>query len=397
MRTARLGMPLLVVLMAVGTLVTPAPAAAATGVPSSGTSPVTAQARTSLELAAEAYMIRAHNDQRRAGSSRDGSSYGDVSRQPRLQPWTDMMTVSRRWSDTIGIGNFRHNPDHEHQYGYRSAWGENIALRSIKPTSQGPPTRSEVLATSRALMQQWWESRSHRRNWMDDIWDHFSVGASIQRDRSSSGTEYWVLTATANFRRHSGTIPSRWHAFPADGSPPPNEAGDGRFRDVPTHHRFHDDIEALAASGITTGCGSGSFCPDRTVTRGEMAAFLDRALGLRDGSVTFRDTRRHRFATSISALATNDITTGCGSGRFCPERPVTRGEMAAFLDRALGLPTGSATFRDSRRHRFRDSISALATAGITRGCNSARSRFCPDAPVTRAQMAAFLVRADLAD
>jgi len=52
------------------------------------------------------------------------------------------------------------------------------------------------------------------------------------------------------------------------------------FGDVPTSHTYFRAIEALAASGITGGCGNGNFCPQNNVTRGEMAAFLARALGL---------------------------------------------------------------------------------------------------------------------
>jgi hypothetical protein len=49
---------------------------------------------------------------------------------------------------------------------------------------------------------------------------------------------------------------------------------------VPTNHPFFQFIEALAASRITSGCGGGNFCPDAPVTRGQMAVFLARALGL---------------------------------------------------------------------------------------------------------------------
>jgi len=52
------------------------------------------------------------------------------------------------------------------------------------------------------------------------------------------------------------------------------------FADVPDSHPFSQFIEALAASGITGGCGSGNFCPDNPLTRGQMAAFLSKALGL---------------------------------------------------------------------------------------------------------------------
>ncbi len=52
------------------------------------------------------------------------------------------------------------------------------------------------------------------------------------------------------------------------------------FTDVPLSHPYFRAIEALAKSGITGGCGGGNFCPNQNVTRGEMAAFLARALGL---------------------------------------------------------------------------------------------------------------------
>ena len=52
------------------------------------------------------------------------------------------------------------------------------------------------------------------------------------------------------------------------------------FGDVPTGHPFFQFVEALAASGITAGCGSGNYCPDAPLTRGQMAVFLAKALGL---------------------------------------------------------------------------------------------------------------------
>jgi hypothetical protein len=52
------------------------------------------------------------------------------------------------------------------------------------------------------------------------------------------------------------------------------------FGDVPTSHPFFQFVEALSASGITAGCGNGNFCPDAPLTRGQMAVFLSKALGL---------------------------------------------------------------------------------------------------------------------
>jgi len=60
-------------------------------------------------------------------------------------------------------------------------------------------------------------------------------------------------------------------------SPPPPSP---TFNDVLTSHPFFNSIEAMAASGITGGCGGGNYCPDDPLTRGQMAAFLARALGL---------------------------------------------------------------------------------------------------------------------
>jgi hypothetical protein len=110
------------------------------------------------------------------------------------------------------------------------------------------------------------------------------------------------------------------------------------FIDVPATHGFFADIEWLAASGITRGCGEGRFCPGRAVTRGEMAAFLVRAMGYSDdgGGDLFVDDDGSIFEGDIDRLGTAGITRGCAVDRFCPEQSVTRGEMAAFLYRALG-------------------------------------------------------------
>jgi hypothetical protein len=91
------------------------------------------------------------------------------------------------------------------------------------------------------------------------------------------------------------------------------------------------------------------------------------------------------------------ITTGCNpptNDRFCPSANVTRGQMAAFLTRALDLPAGpTGVFSDDDDSEFEADIEALATAGITTGCNPpANDRFCPNDNVTRGQMAAFLNR-----
>ncbi|MGF1665705.1 MAG: thermonuclease family protein [Acidimicrobiia bacterium] len=158
-------------------------------------------------------------------------------------------------------------------------------------------------------------------------------------------------------------------------------------------------IEAVAAEGITLGCnppGNYRFCPHDPITRGQMAAFLVRALDLGAGGADqFGDVGDSPFAADIGALAASGVTKGCNppvNDRFCPDDAVARGQMAAFLVRAFGLPPSpEGAFNDDDGSVFEDDIDALAASGVTRGCST--SGFCPEDPVTRAEMASFLARA----
>jgi hypothetical protein len=155
---------------------------------------------------------------------------------------------------------------------------------------------------------------------------------------------------------------------------------------------FRGDIIWLAQSGITGGCAAGRFCPTAKLTRGQMAAFLDRALSLKPTSIDFfDDDETSIFEGSINRLAASGITGGCATRRFCPNASLTRGQMAAFLDRALKLKATSIDFfDDDETSIFEGSINRLAAAGITGGC--ATRKFCPDGVLSRAEMAAFLRR-----
>ncbi len=125
---------------------------------------------------------------------------------------------------------------------------------------------------------------------------------------------------------------------------PPPCTPPGIFADVPCPSGFADWIEAMAAEGITGGCGGGFFCPLDTVRRDQMAPFLMKAV---HGS-TYVPPRCHGlftdvacpslFADWIEQLATEQVTAGCGSGLYCPSTPNNRGQMATFLVKALRLP-----------------------------------------------------------
>ena len=166
---------------------------------------------------------------------------------------------------------------------------------------------------------------------------------------------------------------------------------------------FEADIEWMADQGITKGCNpplNDRFCPSDPVTRGEMAAFLVRGLDLTDRQDNpFRDDDGSIFEADIERLAAAGITSGCNppaNDRFCPDRPVTRGEMAALLVRALDYTDdgGGDLFLDDNDSIFENHIDRLATAGVTKGCNPpANDRYCPDHVAPRGQMGAFLHRA----
>jgi hypothetical protein len=171
----------------------------------------------------------------------------------------------------------------------------------------------------------------------------------------------------------------------------PSPDGKGPFVDV-DGSIYEPAVTALWAAGITSGCGEWKFCPDDPVTRGEMAAFLTRALGLDASPAQFADATHSVFSDDIGAIADADITRGCGPDIFCPSEPVTRGQMASLLARALHLPkAGSDPFLDDDGSVFESDIASLAAAGITAGCGE--TTFCPERPVTRAEMATFLTRA----
>jgi hypothetical protein len=105
---------------------------------------------------------------------------------------------------------------------------------------------------------------------------------------------------------------------------------------------FEEDINAITAIGIGFGCSDTDYCPDRPLRRDEMAELLVRTFGYDnpDDVDLFVDDEDSLFQASINALGNHRITKGCNppdNDRFCPERSLSRAEMASFFARALGL------------------------------------------------------------
>jgi|GEM_PF-2623348 len=173
------------------------------------------------------------------------------------------------------------------------------------------------------------------------------------------------------------------------------------FLDVPLSHPQYLEIGKLSARGISVGCGGGNFCPDASVTREQMAIFIERSLGVfnppQPARQRFLDVPPSRGGYPfIEDFAARGITAGCGGGNFCPDQEVTRGPMAVFLIRALGVFNPSTAvpqrFYDvPATHPFYGFIEEMWVRGITKGCGG--GNYCPDQVVNRGTMAVFLVRA----
>jgi hypothetical protein len=158
---------------------------------------------------------------------------------------------------------------------------------------------------------------------------------------------------------------------------------------------FKNDIIWLAGQNITHGCTATTYCPNSRVLRDQMASFLVRALHLGTTTVDFfDDDNGNLHESNINRLAAAGLTSGCGFRQYCPRDPVNRDQMASFLSRAFHLAASNTNFfNDDNGNQHENQINALAASGITGGC--APGKYCPSTAVTRGQMAAFLHRAIL--
>jgi uncharacterized protein YjiK len=233
---------------------------------------------------------------------------------------------------------------------------------------------------------------------------------TVTRTPTPTSTATAIAATATNTRTPTSTATAIAATATGTRTPTPTStvSPQATFGDVPLTYWAWNYIERLHNSGITGGCASNPlrYCPETVVTRAQMAVFLERGIhgslynpppvgdntGFLDVDTTYWS------AAWIKQLAADVITGGCGNGRYCPEDPVTRAQMAIFLLRskhgasynppAVGSGTG---FGDVPVNHWAAAwIKQLVAEGITTGCGS--GSYCPDAPVTRAQMAVFLVR-----
>jgi hypothetical protein len=176
------------------------------------------------------------------------------------------------------------------------------------------------------------------------------------------------------------------------------------FDDVANTYWASSYIDRLYNAKITGGCTTSplNYCPEGQVTRAQMAVFLEKGMAFPTSfnppnvTPTFTDTVGHWAEDWIEALKRDGVTSGCAAGLYCPEDPVTRAQMALFLLKAkhgssYSPPPATGVFTDVPVGYWADKwIEQLAAEGITGGCDT--DLYCPNDPVTRAQMAVFLVK-----
>ena len=183
-----------------------------------------------------------------------------------------------------------------------------------------------------------------------------------------------------------------------------------QFLDVPDNNQFQAFIYGAAGAGVMIGgppnCPAGVlyFCPAGFVTRADMAGYLFRAV---HGASTpppvyqnaFQDVTFNQYNSFyIQGVFDDGIAAGCSSSPalYCPDIPVTRAQMSALVWKGMfgdqAPPACSGLFKDVPcPSLFADYIEALAGLGITAGCGN--GDFCPHDPITNGQMATFLVKA----
>ncbi len=269
---------------------------------------------------------------------------------------------------------------------YASAFLRAGAVAVLADGHRGPSEYLRDLFTTDQTLEEWWKGVSNANGNEFSFASSRTPGATAMMDPEEPGKYYRALTGDPT-KRTTEVVAGDPNALSAADYPVLSV-----FGDIWTSS-FVASIQWIYDEGITAGCAPDAYCPKSPVTRGQMASFLARTLDLPATETDyFSDDDGLTHEADINRLAESGITGGCGEGLFCRTDSVSRAQMAAFLVRALDLPsTDTDYFSDDDGESLEGSINALAAAGLTGGCGG--GKYCPDASVSREQMAAFLARA----
>jgi hypothetical protein len=217
----------------------------------------------------------------------------------------------------------------------------------------------------------------------------------------NGSVQFTVLPHTGQFPR-TGSITVAGSVVQIDQrSPSPTVF----FTDVGVTHPFFDYITNLRRFNITSGCSATEYCAEDPITRGQMAVFLMRYIFGSDNfefvtTPYFTDVpATHPYFRFIQKMRELNVTTGCTATTYCPDASVTRGQMAVFLIRVspalaavnAGQYRTTPYFTDvPTTHPYFAFVQKMKELGITTGCTA--TTYCPDSPNTRGQMAVFIIR-----
>lgn len=273
----------------------------------------------------------------------------------------EVAKVARRWSKRMAAdGRLRHNPNVGSQIPITwKRWGENVGYAS----NAGGGSLSAV---TRRLHRGFMASEGHRANILGRF-NQVGVGVAIDDDGTMWATMVFV------------------HG--------PRPVASTGLTDIggSTHRKA---ITAAYERGLIDACSTSPrrFCPARDASRSTVATTVARVLELEPSPVShFTDVTA---PSHPDALAAAGVVNGCTPRRFCPDRAVTRAQLASLLVRGLPdlEPQPGRRFDDVDSDQVHTAaVNGLAAAGVTKGCAS--TLFCPSGKVTRAQLASFVVRA----
>lgn len=169
------------------------------------------------------------------------------------------------------------------------------------------------------------------------------------------------------------------------------------FKDVPPTKHFAQAVNELAERNIIGGYPDGTFKPSNSITRGQAAAIIAKMIKLDTDQVknpNFKDvSTSNGYYKAIAAMAEKGIIGGYADGRFGPNDPIKRGQMASILVKAFDLPRqyGENPFKDigwGSNSSHYENILIIYHLGITTGTTS--NTFSPNQPITRGQAAKML-------
>ena len=271
----------------------------------------------------------------------------------------------------------------------------------------------------------------------DDAADYGTIGAgAVKGCHLATGNCYQMTVSTGGGARPSTHWDATFLETLTSGDPPKQwtlHVGDS-FTDVPRSQPFYKRIETLLHAGITAGCTATTYCPTDPVSRGAMAIFIAKGISGGGANVPSSGTINAQpydcgpgghslftdvlpsdiFCKHVHYVATQNVTLGCATGKYCPADNVLRLDMASFIAKAVVAPAGGpgvpATYGPdpvtglsyscsvgSPNVHFTDvpvtntfckHVHYLWARGMITGCSA--TKYCPTDPVTRDTMAKFL-------